>query len=57
MYRVVNYDKSYNIETDAMVVSYMPGDNYIVRGMISFDYVRFHEFIKTQVNNRILQIK
>ena len=57
MYRVVNCDKSYNIGNDAMVVEYMPGVNHIVKGMIGFDYVRFHKFLKTKVNNRLLQIK
>ena len=57
MYRVVDFDKSYNIGNDAMVVEYIPGVNHIVKGMIGFDYVRFHEFLKTQVDNRLFQIK
>ena len=47
VYHVVNCDKSYNIGKDAMVVEYMPGVNHIVKEMIGFDYVRFHEFLQT----------
>ena len=57
MYRVVNYDKSYNIGNDAIVVEYTPGVNHIVKGMIGFDYVRFYAFLQTQVDNGLLQIK
>ena len=57
VYRVVNCEKVYNIENDAMVVECMPGVNHIVKGVIGFDYVRFHEFLKIQVNNRLLQVK
>ena len=57
MYRVVNCDKSYNIGNDAMVVKYMPGVNHIFKGVIGFDYISFHEFLQTQVDNRLLQIK
>ena len=57
MYRVVNCDKPYNIKNDSMVVEYMPRINNIFKGMIGFDYVRFHEFLKTQFDNRLLQIK
>ena len=57
VYRVVSCDKSYNIGNDAMVVKCMPGVNHIVKGVIGFDYVRFHEFLKTQVDNRLFQIK
>ena len=57
VYRVVNCDKSYNIGNDAMMVECMPGVNHIVKGIIVFDYVRFHEFLKIQFDNRLLQIK
>ena len=54
VYRVVNCDKSYHIGNDAMVDEYMPGVNHIVKGVIGFDYFRFHEFLKTQFDNRLL---
>ena len=54
VYRFFSCDKSYNIGNDTMVVEYMPGVNHIVKGMIGFDYVRFHEFLKTQFDNRLL---
>ena len=57
MYHVVSCDKSYNIVNDAMVVEYMPRVNHIFKGVIGFDYVRFHKYLKTQVDNRLLQIK
>ena len=57
VYRVVDCEKSYNNKNDAMVVECMPGVNHIVKGVIGFDYVRFHKFLKTQVDNRLLQIK
>ena len=57
VYRVINCDKSYNIGNDAMVVEYMTGVHHIVKGMIGFDYIRFHEFLQTQVDNQLLQIK
>ena len=53
LYRVVNCDKSYNIGSDAMVIEYIPGANHIVKGMIGFGYVRFHELLMTQVENRL----
>ena len=54
VYRVVNCDKSYNIGNDSTVVEYIPGVNHIVKGIIGFDYVRFHEFLQTQVDNHLL---
>ena len=47
VYRVVNCEKSYNIENDAMLVECMPGFSHIIKGMIGVDYIRFHEFLKT----------
>ena len=46
MYRAVKCEKLYNIQNNVMVVECMPGVNHIVRGVISFDYARFHEFLK-----------
>ena len=57
MYRVVNCEKLYSIGNDEMAVERMPGVNHIVKGIINFDYVMFHEFLKTQIDNRLLQIK
>ena len=53
VYRVANSENSYNIGNAAMVVEYIPGVNYIVNGMIDYDYVRFHEFLQILVDNRL----
>ena len=53
MYRVVNYNKTYNIDNDAMVVEYTPEINHSIKGVIGFDYVRFYEFLQTLVDNRL----
>ena len=52
LYRVVNFEQTYNIVNDAIVVNCMPGVNHIVNVMIGFNYVRFHEFLQTLVDNR-----
>ena len=57
VYHVVNCEKLYNIGNDSMVVECMPGFNHIDKGVIGFDYLRFHAFLKTQVDNRLFQIK
>ena len=51
VYRVLNCEKLYNIGNDAMMAECMPGVNHIVKVVIGFDYFRFHEFLKTQVDN------
>ena len=48
IYHVVNSEHTYN---DAMLVEYMPGVNNNVHGMIGFDYVRYHKFLQTLVDN------
>ena len=53
MYHVVNSEQLYNIGNDTMVVEYISGLSYIVNGMIGFDFVRFHAFLQTLVDNRL----
>ena len=53
VYCVVDSDKSYNIGNDVMGVEHMSIVNYIVNGMIGFDYVRFHDFLQTLVDKHI----
>ena len=36
-----------------MMAEYMTGLNHIVNRMIGFDYVRFHEFLQTIVDDRL----
>ena len=55
--RVVSCEKLYYTGSDAMVVECMPGVNPIVIGVIGFDYARLNTFLKTQVDNRLFQIK
>ena len=57
VYHFVNYENLYNIGNDVMVAECMPRVNHIHKGMIYFDYVSFHYFLKTQFDNRLFQIK